>query len=491
MLNEFDFDNIESKYSDEKLKDLKDELSHAQLAASLNDLPVIILIDGWESSGKGHIINEITQRLDTKHFSVKVFDNDLKNRSYLLTKKLWRQLPAQGDFAIFDRSHYTDLFWDVDCDKTWLDQNLRYLMDAEDALIDDGTLILKFFIHTTKENQRERIEKLAYDKYRNFMIDDGDVYQNLYYDKFVDHMDYIIDKSGRDKSPWYILNGLDLKESVKYVLGKSIDLIEEAIEEIEDKDAKDIKASDRDYDKKTIVEDSPVERRIRDEEYESRLKPLQMEASDLAYKLYQSKVPSIIVMEGVDASGKGGAIRRLTRHMDPRSYQVNPTSAPSDAEKDHHYLWRFYNNFPKAGYMSIFDRSWYGRVMVERVEELTPVEVWSRAYGEINNMERELVESGVLLIKYFMSIDKDEQLERFEDREEDKPHKLTDEDWRNRENWDLNMEAINEMLDKTSTDIAPWHIIAGNQKKYARIRVLETFIREAKEILNANDLLIY
>lgn len=486
MLKNFDFDKADQPYSDKKTRDLKLDLAKAQLRANLSDTPVIILIDGWESSGKGYIINEITQRLDTKSFSVKVFANGTNDGSYLLTKNLWKQLPAHGDFAIFDRSYYTELFWDLDCDKAYLDRRLGYLFDSEDALIDDGTIILKFFIHTTKNGQRKRIEDLAYDRYRKFLIEDGDIYQNLYYDRFLDHMDPILQKSSRDKSPWYILNGLDLKESLKYVLGQSAQVIQEKIDQRE-KDQARARRSKRTHVEKPILENYPVEERISDDQYEKCLEPLQNEARDLAYRLYKTKIPTIIVMEGVDAAGKGGAIRRLTRYIDPRSYSVNPTSAPSDAEKDHHYLWRFYNNFPKAGHMAIFDRSWYGRVMVERVEKLTPVEAWSRAYQEISNMERELVESGVLLIKYFLNISKDEQLDRFKDRKEDKPHKLTDEDWRNRKKWDENIRAIDEMLDRTSTRLAPWDIIPANQKKFARIRVLEIFIDRAREILGLED----
>lgn len=210
-------------------------------------------------------------------------------------------------------------------------------------------------------------------------------------------------------------------------------------------------------------------------------------AGNLAYEAYYEKLPIVLVFEGVDAAGKGGSIRRLTKYMDPRGYKVNPTSAPSDYEKDYHYLWRFYNNFPKKGEINIFDRSWYGRLMVERVEGFAKEEEWGRAYEEINNMEMEMTQSGILLIKYFLVIDKDEQLKRFKDREENKPYKLTEEDWRNRDKWDNNTLAINEMLDKTSTPLAPWEVIGANDKKYARIKVLETFVDKVTRALEEQE----
>lgn len=186
----------------------------------------------------------------------------------------------------------------------------------------------------------------------------------------------------------------------------------------------------------------------------------------------------VLGFEGCDAGGKGGAIKRLTEAMDPRGYVVNPTAAPSAVEKNHHYLWRFWKDMPKAGHVAIFDRTWYGRVMVERIEGFCTKEEWQRAYKEINDMEAHLAHSGAIVLKFWMHIDKDEQERRFKERMEnpEKQWKITDEDWRNREKWDQYEEAVNEMVIRTSTSYAPWIIVEGNDKYYARVKVLESVV---------------
>ena len=211
------------------------------------------------------------------------------------------------------------------------------------------------------------------------------------------------------------------------------------------------------------------------EVYEERLKELQKKMEHLHGELYRRRIPVVLGFEGWDAGGKGGAIKRLTSHMDPRGYVVNPTASPSDTEKAHHYLWRFWRAMPKAGHIAIFDRTWYGRVMVERIEGFCTEKEWKRAYGEINAMEQDLVNAGAIVLKFWMQIDKDEQARRFEARQENpkKQWKITDEDWRNREKWDQYEVAVEEMLEKTSMPHAPWIVVEGNDKYYARIKVLE------------------
>ncbi len=480
MILNYDFENTKNAYSDIKTKEMKLYLADLQQECTLRNIPVIIIVEGWESSGKGYILNELTERLDTKSYRVKVFDPKDKE-NYIFTKSYWSNLPAKGNFAIYNRSSYNKLFLKLDKDQNTIDRKISYLLATEDTLINDETIIIKFFINISKETQRKHIETLAYDKYRDFMVTDNDVYQNLYYDKFAKHIDKILEKSSTKQAPWHIVNGENLKDARKFVIGTCMDIIREKLEEAKEEETK--KSSYKTID---ILGQLDMDKTVSLDKYEKEIIELQEEAGNLAYKLYVNKIPSIIVFEGVDAAGKGGAIRRLTRLIDARSYEVNPTSAPSDSEKDHHYLWRFYSNFPSKGKISIFDRSWYGRVMVERVEAFATKNEWERAYDEINAMEKELTDSGVILIKYFLTIDKDEQLKRFKDRERDNPYKLTEEDWRNRDKWDENMLAMNEMLDRTSTSYAPWDIIEGNQKEYARLEVLKIFIKEAKKALNIN-----
>lgn len=224
------------------------------------------------------------------------------------------------------------------------------------------------------------------------------------------------------------------------------------------------------------------------EEYTQSLIKYQVALFSLAYQVYVQQRPVIIIFEGWDAAGKGGAIRRITEKIDPRGYVVYPIASPEGDEATHHYLWRFWNRLPETGQIAIFDRSWYGRVMVERTEGFCTEEEWKRAYREINQFERQLIDFGTILFKFWLHIGKDEQLKRFESRSSDKRRswKLTNEDWRNREKWDQYEEAVNEMLLKTSTVSAPWTVVEGNSKGYARVKVLQTLAEKLSLELNYN-----
>ena len=222
---------------------------------------------------------------------------------------------------------------------------------------------------------------------------------------------------------------------------------------------------------------------LNDEEYKKELKQLQIELGKLHNKLYRKRIPVIITYEGWDAAGKGGNIKRITEALDPRGYEVQPIASPEPHEKARHYLWRFWTRLPKSGHIAIFDRTWYGRVMVERLEGFCSENDWQRAYNEINEFEKELKDWGAVIIKFWVQIDKDTQLARFQERQNnpEKQWKITDEDWRNREKWDEYEVAVNEMLQKTNTEYAPWHILESVDKKYARIKALKIVIEEIKK----------
>lgn len=225
---------------------------------------------------------------------------------------------------------------------------------------------------------------------------------------------------------------------------------------------------------------------LEQEEYKQSLIRYQVAFHALGYQVYIQRRPVIMVFEGWDAGGKGGAIRRITEKLDPRGYVVYPIAAPKGEDASHHYLWRFWRRLPEAGQIAIFDRSWYGRVMVERIEGFCTESEWKRAYREINYFERQVVDFGSVLFKFWIHISKEEQLERFESREGDRKRswKLTDEDWRNREQWDMYQDAVNEMLLKTSTITAPWTIVEGDSKWYARIKILKTLVDKLTDELN-------
>ena len=270
----------------------------------------------------------------------------------------------------------------------------------------------------------------------------------------------------------------DVAEELSVSKSKAYKIVRQLNKELEEKGCLEKKTEMKRETAESILAETDLSKSMPKEVYEERLKELQKKMEHLHGELYRRRIPVVLGFEGWDAGGKGGAIRRLTSHLDPRGYQVCPTAAPNDIEKKHHYLWRFWRAMPKAGHIAIFDRTWYGRVMVERIEGFCTEKEWKRAYGEINAMEQDLVNAGAIVLKFWMQIDKDEQKRRFEERMRipEKQWKITDEDWRNREKWDQYELAVNEMLVRTSTTYAPWIVVEGNCKYYARVKVLRTVV---------------
>ena len=236
----------------------------------------------------------------------------------------------------------------------------------------------------------------------------------------------------------------------------------------------------------SVLDAADLSKAIQPAEYEAELEKWQLRVRDMEHAMYKARVPLMVLYEGWDAAGKGGNIRRLTSKMDPRGYDVIPIAAPNDIEKAHHYLWRFWNAVPKAGHIAIFDRTWYGRVLVERVEGFCTEAEWKRAYREINEMEEQLTDAGMGLVKFWLHIDPEEQLRRFEERQEVswKTWKITEEDWRNREKWDRYKEAVDEMLFRTGTSRAPWTVVEANDKYYARVKALRTVVETMEKVLS-------
>lgn len=487
MLKKYNFKEVNNPYAGFKRKDLGERLARAQRLVQNLDIPVLIIVDGWESSGKGYVIKDLVRELNPKSYKVSVFETPTEEenaRPFLW--RFWENIPKKGDIAIFDRSFYFKLLNDLTIDKQELEQGIQDISLIEKELLDDKAIILKFFLHQKGKTQQKRIDELKKDPYREFMISERDEDQYERYDDYLEHFDYVLEKSDFPFSKWHLVSTEDKKAASEQILGMSIDLIYQGIDRI-----MGMKNGGVRHFREYAATEKPLEKidltlSMSDKEYDKRKDALQLEVQQLAFQLYTKGIPTVVVFEGVDAAGKGGAIERLTREMDPRGYEVITTSAPNKLEEQYHYLWRFYKNFPKKGDIKIFDRSWYGRVMVERVEGFATVEEWDRAYEEINQMEAQWVNFGTLVLKFFLYIDKEEQLKRFKDRENepDKVYKLTNEDWRNREKWDEYINAMNEMLVRTNTPEVPWTIVSGKDKKYARIQVLETFIAQAKKIID-------
>ncbi len=277
-------------------------------------------------------------------------------------------------------------------------------------------------------------------------------------------------------APWTLVEAMDKRYATVKIYERVVVALEEAVSDA-GRRCGDVWAGESKYGK-DVLADVDLALTCPKKEYKRELKALQKKMELLHGELYRRRIPLVIGFEGWDAGGKGGAIKRLTERMDPRGFTVIPVASPSTLEKSHHYLWRFWNAMPKDGHIAIFDRTWYGRVMVERIEGFCTKEEWQRAYREIREMEGELADHGAIVLKFWMHIDKDEQEKRFRERMENpqKRWKITDEDWRNREKWEQYEGAVCEMLDQTSTERAPWIVVEGNDKYHARLKVLRSVI---------------
>ena len=474
------------QFQDFKRADLANKLGRmARICSDLN-IPILIIVDGWESSGRGFVIKDITRDFQAKDFDVAVPDkDDAWDDSYPFIRKFWVNIPQKGKVKIFDRSFYYKLFENLSLSNKEIEARISSIKNTEKTLFDDQTIIIKFFLNVDKDIQKSRIEELKKSVKKDFYIDGLDKDQEKHYEAYEKHFKKLLEATDFPYAPWDIIDSNDRKAASKEALGIAIDRLSQGLERVI-RQRKENENTERSYVKeKSILKSQDLTKEISEEDYQTKKKKLQKEVADLMYEFYEKGISQVLVFEGVDAAGKDGAIERLIKEVDPRLYTVYGISAPSGDELDRNYLWRFYTKLPKDGYVSIFSRSWYGRVMVERVEGFAKVNEWDRAYKEMTNMEKEISDHGSLIIKFFLTIDKDEQLKRFKDRERnpDKQYKITDEDWRNRKKWDAYQEAMDEMLERTNLAYAPWVIVGSNQKKYARIKVMEEYVRIAKEHL--------
>ncbi|MDO5017791.1 MAG: hypothetical protein Q4E02_00670 [Lagierella massiliensis] len=468
------------KYKNFSRKELGVRLARLMRVAQSEEIPVLIIIDGFESSGKGFVINDLVKELNPKYYDVNVFDKPSKEENkYPFITRFWNKIPRKGHTKVFDRSFYFEVMSDLNMSEEETRRRVDYISYIEKMLYDDYAVIVKVFLNISKETQKETIEEHLNSPYNAFYVDKIDIEQNKNYEEYKKHITDVLTESNFDFAPWNIVDSTDRKLASKDVLGLVIEELAKGIERVSTKREEGVRIN-RDYEPiNKPLEKLDMDKSLSKQEYDKVLKDLQKEASDISNRLYINGISSVLVFEGVDAAGKDGAIKRLVKKMDPRLYRVHSISAPDETENSYNYLWRFYKKLPEDGFMAIFSRSWYGRVMVERIEGFAQDNEWERAYDEILNMERQLYNHGTLVLKFFVVIDKDTQLERFEAREKDpdKQYKITEEDWRNREKWDEYILAMNEMLDRTDIDYAPWIIVEGNNKRYARVKVLREFIK--------------
>ncbi len=489
-------DENEAAAASAQLKTMREELIDLANAAKAAKLPVIITIDGWSAAGKGSQIAQLIKYMDPRFFdveSIRTPTPEEKRMPWL--HRFWKRLPKQGEFLILDGSWYRDTvkaLMNGEIDKDTYKQRIDDINVFERQLTDDGCLLIKLFLHITCAEQKKRMDKLAANPYTAWRVDEQDFADNQAYDKFFKRYDKTLTRTNTAYAPWHIIPSNSKSASRLEIMRVVTGAVRAAVEaknagkrwqEIAEFPVNDVRPENFKLAETKKLADINMDRTLSEKDYGEKLKKYQDRLFELQNVCYQRKIPVVIVYEGWDAGGKGGNIKRVAAALDPRGYEVKPIAAPEPSELARHYLWRFWNRLEKDGHFTVFDRSWYGRVMVEVLENLTPAERTEMAYQEINEFEKMLTEWGAVVIKFWINIDKDEQLRRFEERQNtpSKQWKITDEDWRNREKWDDYEKAVDKMIALTSTEFAPWTVIEGNDKKYARIKALKTICRALEE----------
>lgn len=470
-----------------RLQKAREQLNGMQMAIKEKKLPVLVIFDGWGGAGKGSVMGKVIKNLDPRFYKTETLSKPSEDE--LRKPFLYRyfvRIPEAGKFSFFDGSWMDEVTKNKLSGKINGEDYHRQLISIkrfERQLSDNGYLVVKFFFHISKSEQKQRLKDLADSKSTAWRVEKWDLWQNKHYDKCVDVYDEYLEATNQFIAPWYFVDSKNRKWAELQVTELLVKSIEIALQNTGHAAA--VLQNTFPLKQMPKLADIALDKRISDEKYDSELKELQSKLADLHNRIYHAKIPVVVAYEGWDAAGKGGNIKRLTAALDPRGFEVHPIASPEPHEKNRHYLWRFWTRLPKDGHIAIFDRTWYGRVMVERLEGFCSENDWQRAYNEINEFEKELDDWGAVIVKFWVQIDKDTQLARFTDRQNtpEKQWKITDEDWRNREKWDLYETAVNEMIQKTSTEYAPWHILESNDKHYARIKALKTVTDEIEKKL--------
>ena len=448
---------------------------------------VIVLINGIEGAGKGETVKLLSEWMDPRLIEVRTFDSQTDEElSHPPAWRYWRQLPAKGRMGVFFGNWYSQMLQGRVhglYKNAVLDQAITGAERLEKMLCNEGAVIFKFWFHLSKKQMKERLQTLKDDPLHSWRISPLDWQQSKTYDKFVRYGERAIRRTSRDYAPWNIVEGIDPYYRSLTVGKILLEGLQAALQtpKVAARPA-GVPPLPNKQGELTLLDCLDLTRHLAKDDYQEQLITEQARLSGLMRDKRMRRHSLIAVFEGNDAAGKGGSIRRVAAALDPRQYIIVPIAAPSEDERAQPYLWRFWRQVPARGKFTIFDRSWYGRVLVERVESFCTQADWMRAYGEINDFEEQLTAAGAIVVKFWLAIDKDTQLERFQEREEIpfKRFKITEEDWRKREKWDLYRNAVCDMVDRTSTEISPWTLVEANDKRWARVKVLRT-INEALE----------
>lgn len=538
MLEQVDFKSPKLSKEDYKSmhNDLIEKLVVLQQKARLAEIGVVVLFEGWDGAGKGSRISDLLYNLDARATSVSVTENiNLSEAEYFTDlsqgvsgfypdmQEFWKELGPRGTMTIYDRGWYTraiqrmlfallgkdfgqvqDSFSKEKLTKQarLLQSRLKSAKEFEHQLTNEGYIVMKFFMHITEKRQKKRLTKLYENPSTKWRVSKEKLKRTKNYKQSYRLYDTLLKGSDFDFAPWIILNGEDKRRANLEIAAALVSALEVALEPYEDKTVAPRTASPSPQVQSPVMAKialsaqqnaAPRESRFKQskntpnlntvnhnlvleyDDYRRQLKEEQERLNELELEMYLKRVPLMLMFEGWDAAGKGGAIKRIAQALDARSYTIFPSPAPTQTEKLHPYLWRYWTRLPKAGHVGIYDRSWYGRVLVERVEGFASNEEWALAYDEINGFEQDLINWGAILLKFWVDVSQDEQLRRFQARESDprKQWKIGADDWRNREKYPQYRAAIEDMFRLTSTKIAPWTILESEDKRYARVRALQ------------------
>jgi polyphosphate:AMP phosphotransferase len=441
--------------------------------------PVIVAFAGVDGAGKSETVNLLSEWMDPRWLVARAFDHPSdEERERPPYWRFWRELAPDGRIGLYLSSWYSLPVLDRvygRSKRVAFEHQLARIADFERTLVDDGALVLKFWMHLNKDQQWQRLRALEKDPHTRWRITKTSWKHWKMYGRFIAAAETAIRITSTGQAPWTIVDGNDERSRALTVAETLRDAISRRLADPAPRRTR-IAAPHGPRRRGPTILSRVAFPSLSKERYEGRLLKQQSALHMLQRRAADRGVSTVMVFEGWDAAGKGGAIRRVTPALDARHYQVIPIGAPTDEERAHHYLWRFWRHLSRAGRVTIFDRSWYGRVLVERVEGFATEPEWMRAYAEINRFEDQLLEHGIVLVKFWLHITPDEQLRRFKERQKSafKNWKITDEDWRNRTRWEAYEHAVNDMVERTSTRLAPWTLVGANDKHHARISVLET-----------------
>lgn len=474
-----------------EVPELRTQLLDAQFdLLEAGGFAVVILVNGVDAAGKGETVKLLNEWLDPRHVMTRAFDapsSEEQERPPMW--RFWRALPPKGKIGVLFGNWYEgpiNARVEKQLKQSELDQRLTEINRFEQMLTREGVVLLKFWFHLSCKNQKARLEKLEADPMTRWRVTKADWRNYKQYDRRHDVAEHVVRCTSTAEAPWLIVDGSDERYRGLLVGRTLLDALRKRLDLSHKWQARASTAPlPPQLDERNLLRQLDLGQVLDKKAYNEELERWQGRLALLTRKKAFCGRSLVLVFEGMDAAGKGGSIRRVTAALDTRQYQVVPIAAPSEEERAQPYLWRFWRHVPRQGKAVIFDRSWYGRVLVERVEGFCSEADWMRAYEEINDFEDALIRAGAVVVKFWLSISDEEQLARFKAREVEphKRHKITDEDWRNREKWPQYERAVCDMIDRTSTESAPWTLVEANDKRFARIKVLRTICEQLEAAL--------